>query len=132
MLCTKIVLISTFQLSETISHDASIITVEGQEDTDIPNPFPFPTHYRSDIELGLKQENMSALAFTKFVTRIANVMFLYKRYPKKGDYESVAEQIVTRYPFMKSPLQRTVSNVIIFDFIVSELCHVIIIIFRDT
>ena len=66
------------------------------------------------------------------MTRIAIVMFLYKRYPKKSDYESVAEQIVTRYPFMKSPLQRTVSNVIIFDFIVSELCHVIIIIFRDT
>ena len=76
---------------------------------DIPYPFLFPSHYRSDIEKGLKLKAMSPLTFTKFLTRIANVMFLYKRYPKKTDYESVADQIVTRYPFMTSPLERTVS-----------------------
>ena len=36
-------------------------------------------------------------------------MFLYKRYPKKTDFESVAQQIVSRYPFMMSPLERAVS-----------------------
>ena len=76
---------------------------------DLPHPFPFPSHYRSDIEVGLKLKVMSSLAFTKFLTRIANVIFLYKRQPKKADYESVVEQIVTRYPFMTSPLERTVS-----------------------
>ena len=59
--------------------------------------------------MGLKLQVMSALTFAKFLTRIAHVMFLYKRYPKKADFESVAEQIVTRYPFMMSPLERAVS-----------------------
>ena len=59
--------------------------------------------------MGLKLQAMSALTFAKFLTRIANVMFLYKRYPKKADFECVAEQIVTRYPFMVSPLERAVS-----------------------
>lgn len=36
-------------------------------------------------------------------------MFIYKRYPKREDYESVAEQIVTHYPFMTSPVDRKVS-----------------------
>ena len=75
---------------------------------DIPYPFPFPSHYRSDIEMGLKVKAMSPVTFKKFLSRIANVMFLYKRYPRRADYESVAEQIVTRYPFMTSPLDRTV------------------------
>ena len=86
-----------------------VITIEGQEDVNIPYPFPFPSHYRSDIEMGLKLKVMSPLTFAKFLTRIANVMFLYKRYPKKADFENVAEQIVTHYPFMISPLERAVS-----------------------
>ena len=59
--------------------------------------------------MGLKLQVMSALTFAKFLTRISNVMFLYKRYPKKADFECVAKQIVTRYPFMVSPLERAVS-----------------------
>ena len=84
------------------------VIVEAQEERDIPYPFPFPSHYRSDIEMGLALKVMSPLTFAKFLTRIANVMFLYKRYPKKADYEIVADQIVARYPFMRSPLERTV------------------------
>ena len=87
---------------------SSVVIVEGQEDQDIPYPFPFPCHYRSDIEMGLSLKVMPPLAFTKFLTRIAHVMFMYKRYPKREDYESVADQVVTRYPFMRSPLERTV------------------------
>lgn len=102
-----------FTLGDTTDSTGSqaslVVIVEGQEDMDIPYPFLFPSHYRSDIEMGLKLKVMSPLTFTKFLTRIANVMFLYKRYPKRADYESVAEQIVTRYPFMRSPLERTVS-----------------------
>ena len=59
--------------------------------------------------MGLKLKVMSPLTFIKILTRVANVMFLCKRYPKTADYESVAEQIVTRYPFMRSPLECTVS-----------------------
>ena len=86
----------------------TIVTIEESEDSDIPSPFP--SHYRSDIELGLKLQTMTPLTLSKFLTRIANVMFMYKRYPKMADFESVANEIVDRYPFMKSPLSRTVSS----------------------
>ena len=65
--------------------------------------------------MGLKVKVMSPLTFTKFLARIANVMFLYKRYPMKADYDSVAEQIITCYSFMISPLERTVSIVNVYN-----------------
>ena len=49
--------------------------------------------------MGLTLKVMSPLMFTKFLTRIANVMFVYKRYPEKADFDSVAEQIVNSLSF---------------------------------
>ena len=97
-------------LLDNLTPGPTIVTVEGSEDGDIPSPFPFPSHYQSDIELGLKLQKMTPLTLSKFLTRIANVMFMYKRYPKRSDFESVANEIVDRYPFMKSLLSRMVSS----------------------
>ena len=88
---------------------SAVIVIKGQEDTDIPDPFPFPNHYRSDIEAGLTLQSMPPLAMAKFLTRIASVMLLYKRCPSDEDYERVASEIVARYPFMLSPIEGTVS-----------------------
>ena len=83
--------------------------VEGSEDVPIPSPFPFPPHYRSDIELGLKLKKLSPNQQAKFITRIANVMLLYKRYPSKDDFSNVAAEVVKKYSFLKSPIDPTVS-----------------------
>ncbi len=37
------------------------------------------------------------------------MMLFYKRYPTKGDYENVAQEIAGKYPFLKSPLDPAVS-----------------------
>ena len=66
--------------------------------------------------MGLCLKVMSPLTFTKFLARISNVMFMYKRYPERADYDSVADQIVTKYPFMKSPLERTVGVEYHYDY----------------
>ena len=83
--------------------------VEGTEDKDIPSPFPFPPHYTSDIELGLKLKQLQPKQQASLITRIAHVMLLYKRYPSKDDYSNVAEELVAKYSFLKSPLDPTIS-----------------------
>ena len=89
------------------------IIVDREDDTDISDPFPFPTHYQPDIELGIKLRALQPNQVVKFITRIANVMFLYKRYPKKCEYERVAQQVVKKYSFLESPVHPYVSLLLI-------------------
>ena len=86
-----------------------VITVEGSEDRPIPQNFPFPAHYTADIELALKVKQVQSRQIAKLVTRIAHVMFDYKRYPTRKEYERVAKQLVDKYPFLASPFDRDVS-----------------------
>ena len=81
-----------------------MVTVSGEEENEIPNPFPFPKHYTPDIELGLHMRNLQPKLLAKFYTRIANVMLIYKRYPSKKDYEQVGQQMVQKYPFLSLPV----------------------------
>lgn len=61
------------------------------------------------IEFGLKLKELQPNQRAKFITRIANVLLLCKPYPKRSDYENVAREAVAKYPFLKSPLDPTVS-----------------------
>lgn len=89
---------------DTSQHLFNVVTVFGEEENEIPSPFPFPKHYTPDIELGLQLKNLQPKMLAKLCTRFANVMLMYKRYPSKKDYEHVAQQIVQKYPFLASPL----------------------------
>jgi len=42
---------------------------------------------------------MSKTVTTKFYTRIANVMAIYKYHPDNAEYDHVSREIVTKYPF---------------------------------
>ena len=53
---------------------------------------------------------MNSVTTAKFYTRIAGVMAIYKRYPKREDYDRVARGIVRKYPFMRSPISGHVSS----------------------
>ena len=59
--------------------EETVIVVDGQEEKDFPDPFPFPLHYQPEIELGLKIGRLEPKLHAKLVTRVANAMFLYKR-----------------------------------------------------
>ena len=39
-----------------------------------------------------------------FLSAVASAMFTFKRYPTNDDYSNVACTIVTKYPFLKSPM----------------------------
>lgn len=77
-----------------------------KENKDIPEPFPFPPQYPSDIELGLR---FSFYNRNKFASRNAKVMLLYKWYPKFSKYERVAQEVIRKYPLLESPTQPYVS-----------------------
>ena len=68
----------------------------------IPDPFPLPEHYRSDVEAALKAGKMTSETRSCFISSIASAMLRYKLYPTRDDYISVALTITRKYPFLKS------------------------------
>lgn len=68
----------------------------------LPEPYPLPLNYRSDVEAGLKKKEMSLELKKAFFSSIAASMFSYKKYPTGTDYLNVATTIVQKYPFLKS------------------------------
>lgn len=98
-------------MGDATNKDQSVvIVVEGSEEKDIPSPFPFPTHFTNDIELGLTLKKLHPNQQSKLCTRIAHVMLLYKQYPTKVEFENVARELIAKYPFLKSPVDPYVSQ----------------------
>ena len=107
-------------LKDTTSNNppSAVIVLDGGDDADIPDPFPFPPHYNPELELGLiKLKSLQPKQFAKFMSRIANVMFLYIRYPTRREYERVGQQVIKEYPFLSSPMDPYVSYVYSYIYI---------------
>ena len=73
-----------------------------KEDTPLPDPFPLPTNFRSDVHACLNQKKMTKSARAAYFTAVASAMFQFKRYPSRDDFVSVAREIVGKYPFLGS------------------------------
>ena len=79
----------------------SIVKRVKQEDEDhLPDSFPFPKHYRPDVEACLEAKRFTTSARANFYTSIARAMFTYKRSPTSAEYVSVARQLIEKYPFL--------------------------------
>ena len=87
-------------IDTTSTSSSSVMIVVGEKETAIPCPFSFRKHYIPDIEIGLQMKQLSPKLQAKLYMRIANVMFMYKRYPTKDEYQSVARQVIEKYPFL--------------------------------
>ena len=87
---------------EELSTSPAVITLDGEDDQLIPDPFP--KHYTPDIEIGLQTKNLPSKLQAKFYTRIANVMFMYTKKTRAAEFKEVARQIVKKYLFFASPL----------------------------
>ena len=68
----------------------------------LPDPFPLPEHYRSDVEAALRAGKMTSETRSCFISSIASAMLRYKLYPTRDDYVSVALTIIRKFPFLKS------------------------------
>ena len=69
----------------------------------LPDPFPLPKHYRSDVEVALKSKKMTTETQSCFILAVVSAMLRYKRYPSRDDYVCIARAVLSQYPFLKSP-----------------------------
>ena len=69
----------------------------------LPDPYPLPKHFKTDVEFHLKQRRMSTHSRRVFLSDIAASMLAYKQYPSKDDYTNVALSVISKYPFLKAP-----------------------------
>ena len=69
----------------------------------LPDPFPLPRHFTSEVELALSSCKMTRETNLAFLSAIASAILSYKRYPTKEEYTRVAMDIIRTYPFMKPP-----------------------------
>ena len=73
----------------------------------LPDPFPLPSNYRADVEIGLTSGVMSKEAKRHFFSSVAASMFKYKKRPTGEEYTRIALQLIGRYPFLKPPNSRS-------------------------
>ncbi len=77
--------------------------MKSEDDTiSLPNPFPLPKHYPSQLEITLQSGNLTLKQKTNFVSEIASCMLRFNRYPDRDDYLCVAQTILRKYPIFKS------------------------------
>jgi len=99
------------ELSEILSEPHTPVTtpkarkIEKTEDdaVPLPDPFPLPKHFRSDVEVALKNGKMTSETRSCFISAVASAMLRFKRYPTREDYTNVARTIIQKCSFFKSP-----------------------------
>ena len=79
-----------------------ICIVLDEEAKDIPQPFKLPK-YPLDVEIALQQGKLLATTYHKFISGTARAMLSYKQHPTPDERNTVASEIVRRYPFLKGP-----------------------------
>ena len=75
-------------------------TISKNKDHDIPlpNPFPLPKNYRSDVTAALETGQMTHETESAFLLAVASSISKYKKFPTKEDYVDVATCIIEKYP----------------------------------
>ena len=105
--CSTIILDSKEGINdvEVVVSSKKLKAIKEEDDAiPLPNPFHLPNHYRSDVEAALKLGRLSNVTRQAFIATIASSMLSYKRYPSSEDYINVGQTIITKYPFLKSPV----------------------------
>lgn len=85
-------------------HNKIIIrkSFETQNEEPLPIPFELPKNFSQDVKKDLKENRLIGRARAKFITSICSAIFRYKAYPNKAEYNHVGEEIVKKYPFLRS------------------------------
>lgn len=79
----------------------SVVKICKPQDESLPDPFPLPKNFPSEVEIALRTEKMTKETNRVFLSAVAAAMLGYKRYPTKEEYTRVAKDIIQKYPFMR-------------------------------
>jgi len=75
---------------------------ETESEGPLPIPFELPKNFSQDVQKDLKENRLIRRERAKFIASICSAIFQYKAYPNKAEYNHVGEQIVKKYPFLRS------------------------------
>ena len=78
------------------------ISKSKDQDVPLPNPFPLPRNYRSDVTAALEIGQMNYETESAFLSAVGASIFKYKKFSTKENYIDVATCIIEKYPFMKA------------------------------
>ena len=70
----------------------------------LPDPFPLPKHYGTEVEAALKAKKFTDVSRQAFIGKVASAMLCFKCYPTREDYSNVGWTVIQTYPFLKSPV----------------------------
>lgn len=73
-----------------------------EDDIPLPNPFPLPKHYGSDVEAALQAKKFCRKTQNGFISKVASAMLFYKSMPIREDYINVSQAVIAKYSFLKS------------------------------
>ena len=69
----------------------------------LSNPFKLPQNYPPEVECCLRSKTMMPRTMNRFLTTLARAVFNEKCYPTAKEYESIAKEVIRKYPFLASP-----------------------------
>ena len=78
------------------------MTKEHKSEKPLPIPFELPHNYPKEVMDDLKQNRLSGGARPKFISSVCSAIFQFKSLPTTDEYNHVGEQIVKKYPFLKT------------------------------
>lgn len=68
----------------------------------LPIPFELPRNFPPMVMCELEKNMLSITGKSKFISAVGAAIFHHKSYPTKQEYEHVGQQIIEKYPFLRS------------------------------
>ena len=68
----------------------------------MPNPFPLPRNFPPAVALALKEKKLTGKSRAKFVTCLANAIFMHKSYPTSRELDNVCREAATQWEFLST------------------------------
>lgn len=71
-----------------------------KQELPLPNPFPLPRNFTPAVTTALQEKKLTGKTRAKFVTALANAIFIYKSYPTLRELEDVCRAATKKWEFL--------------------------------
>ena len=89
------------KLSNPSSCVSRLIRVtQRKQEQPLPKPFPLPQNFPPVVAMGLEKRSLAGKARTKFVTTLANAIFMHKSYPSTSELRDVIRIAHQKWDFL--------------------------------
>lgn len=71
-----------------------------KQESPLPKPFPLPQNFIPAVAFALQEKKLTGKTRAKFVTALANSVFIYKSYPTSRELEDVCREVIKKWEFL--------------------------------